>query len=152
MRLAEALILRADCQKRLEQLKQRIVGNAKVQEGDAPAEEPQQLIQEMETLSAELLKLVQLINKTNSVTELRSGKSLSDALAERDSIMSKRTIYSSLATASSVTQTRTSKSEVKFKSTVSVPEVQKIIDDLSKSYRQLDSEIQELNWQTNLSE
>ena len=152
MRLAEALILRADCQKRLEQLKQRIVGNAKVQEGDAPAEEPQQLIQEMETLSAELLKLVQLINKTNSVTELRSGKSLSDALAERDSIMSKRTIYSSLATASSVTQTRTSKSEVKFKSTVSVPAVQKIIDDLSKSYRQLDSEIQELNWQTNLSE
>jgi len=34
MKLAEALILRADCQKRFEQLKARLLSNAKVQEGD----------------------------------------------------------------------------------------------------------------------
>lgn len=152
MRLAEALNLRADCQKRFEQLKQRIVGNAKVQEGDAPAENPEQLIKEMEAVSDELLNLIQRINKTNSVTQLQNGKSISDALAERDALMLKRTVYSSLATAASVTQTRTSKSEVKFKSTISVPEIQKLIDELSKSYRQLDSEIQEFNWKVDLSE
>ena len=152
MRLAEALILRADCQKRFEQLKQRIVGNAKVQEGDSPAEDPQQLIQEMETVTAELLNLIQRINQTNSTTTIKNGRSVSDALAERDVIMLKRTVYSGLAAAASVTQSRTSKSEVKFKSTISVPETQKVIDDLSKSYRQLDSEIQELNWQTDLVE
>jgi hypothetical protein len=41
---------------------------------------------------------------------------------------------------------------VKFKSTVSVPEIQKKVDELSKSYRQLDAEIQEFNWKTDLSE
>jgi hypothetical protein len=152
MRLAEELILRADCQKRLEQLKQRIVGNAKVQEGDAPAENPEQLIREMEAVSEELLHFIQRINRTNSTTELQSGKSLADALAERDVLMLKRAVYSSLTAAASVTQTRTSKSEVKFKSTVSVPEIQKRIDELSKSYRQLDSEIQEFNWKVDLSE
>ena len=152
MRLAEALILRADCQKRFEQLKQRIAGNAKVQEGDAPAESPDQLIREMEAISEELLRLIQGINRTNSTTTLEGGKSLSDALAERDAIMLKRSVYSSLATAASVTQTRTSKSEIKFKSTVSVPEIQSVIDRLSKAYRELDSTIQELNWKTDLVE
>ena len=36
MKLAEALLLRADCNKRFEQLKQRIVRSALLQEGDAP--------------------------------------------------------------------------------------------------------------------
>ncbi len=152
MKLAEALILRADCQKRLEQLKQRIVNNATVQEGDAPAEDPEQLIREMESVSNELLDLIQRINKTNFAAELPSGKTLAEALAERDTIMLKRAIYSSLATAASFTQARTSKSEVKFKSTVSVPEIQKMIDTLSRAYRQLDSEIQESNWKAELIE
>lgn len=37
MKLSEALMNRADYQKRLGQLKQRILNNAKVQEGDQPA-------------------------------------------------------------------------------------------------------------------
>ncbi|MEP7188497.1 MAG: hypothetical protein ABI901_04800, partial [Roseiflexaceae bacterium] len=36
MKVAEALILRADYQKRFEQLKQRLQQNARVQEGDTP--------------------------------------------------------------------------------------------------------------------
>ena len=39
MKIAEALALRADLQKRLEQLKQRLVKNARIQEGDAPEED-----------------------------------------------------------------------------------------------------------------
>ena len=44
MKLAEALILRADSQKRFEQLKQRVVRSAKVQEGDEPPENPRDLL------------------------------------------------------------------------------------------------------------
>lgn len=150
MRLAEALILRADHQKRFEQLKQRIVSNAKVQEGDEPAEEPKKLLKEMEAVADELLNLISRINKTNSTTPYQGEKSLSDALAERDLIMLRRSVYSDLAKAASVVQSRTSRSEVKFKSTVSVPEIQKEIDALSKVYRELDSGIQELNWKTDL--
>jgi hypothetical protein len=152
MRLAEALILRADCKKRFDQLKQRIAQNAKVQEGDEPAEDPEKLIQEMEVVSDQFLDLIQRINATNSATELESGKSLSDAIAERDVLMLKRTVYRDLAAAASVSQARTSKSEVKFKSTVNVADVQKKVDALSKSYRELDSKIQEFNWKVDLLE
>lgn len=150
MRLAEALILRADCQKRFEQLKQRIITNAKVQEGDDPAEEPIELIEQMERVAAEQVSLITRINKTNSATAFQGDKTLSEALAERDILMRRRAIYSELAKTASVAQSRTSRSEVKFKSTISVPEIQKIVDSLSKAYRELDSGIQELNWKTDL--
>ncbi|MGI4790631.1 MAG: DIP1984 family protein, partial [Janthinobacterium lividum] len=136
MKLAEALILRADRQKRLEQLKQRVIGSAKVQEGDEPPENPQELIEEIERVTDELLGLIQRINRTNTLTDVTSGKSLSDILAERDVLMTRRTIYADLAKSASVVQARTSRSEVKFKSTGSVPDVQKRVDDLSKTYRE----------------
>lgn len=152
MKLAEALILRADRQKRLEQLKQRVVGSAKVQEGDEPPENPQELLEEIERVADELLGLIQRINRTNTLTDVASGKSLSDTLAERDVLMARRTIYADLAKSASVVQARTSRSEVKFKSTVSVPDVQKRVDELSKAYRETDSMIQEMNWKTDLRE
>ena len=51
MKLAEALILRADSNRRVEQLKQRLLRNAKVQEGNQPAEDPQELIVELERVA-----------------------------------------------------------------------------------------------------
>ncbi len=152
MKLAEALILRADRQKRLEQLKQRLVGSAKVQEGEEPPENPQELMEEMERVAKELLRLIQKINQTNSLTEVAAGSSLSNALAERDVLMVRRTIYADLAKAASIVQVRTSRSEVKFKSTVSVPNLQKKVDELSKAYRETDATIQEMNWKTDLLE
>ena len=151
MKLAEALILRADCQKKFEQLKVRIIRSAKVQEGDEPAENPNELIMELEGVSTELSSLIKRINKTNSTTLLQEGLTISDALAERDVLALRREVYSGLAQAASVTQDRYSRSEVKFKSTVNVTEMQKRADDLSKAYRELDSRIQEINWKTDLA-
>jgi porphobilinogen deaminase len=151
MRLAEALILRADCQKRFEQLKARIVRSALVQEGDEPPENPQGLLAEAERVSDELADLIKRINKTNSSTVFEADRTLSDALAERDVLGLKRAVYNELASAASVMQSRYTKSEVKFKSTVNVPDVQKRVDELSKAYRELDARIQELNWQTELT-
>jgi hypothetical protein len=152
MKLAEALMLRADCQKRFEQLKQRLVMSAKVQEGDEPPENPQELIKELERVADELGDLIKRINKTNSTTAYQEDKTLSDALAERDVLALRRGAYTDLAQAASVTQARYSKSEVKFKSTVNVQEIQKRVDELSKAYREMDSRIQEINWKTDLVE
>jgi hypothetical protein len=151
MKLAEALILRADCQKRFAQLKARIVRSAMVQEGDAPPENPQELLAEAERVSNELEALIKRINKTNSLTVFEASRMLSDALAERDVLGLKRGVYNELASAASAMQSRYSRSEVKFKSTVDVAEVQKRIDELSKAYRELDARIQEFNWQTELT-
>ncbi|HEV7858945.1 MAG TPA: DIP1984 family protein [Pyrinomonadaceae bacterium] len=148
MKLAEALILRADCQKRFEQLKARVLRSAKVQEGDQPAENPQELVAEIERVAAELIDLVQRINRTNSRTAYADGKTISDALALRDVLALRRALYSDLAQAASVTQDRYTRSEVKYRSTVNVSEVQKQADALAREYRELDARIQELNWQT----
>jgi hypothetical protein len=150
MKLSEALILRADCQKRVEQLKQRIVRSAKVQEGDTSPENPRTLLEELERTLTALADLIKRINKTNSATEFTAGKTLSDVLAERDVLLMKRNAYSQLVDAASVVQSLYSRSEIKFISTVEVPEVQNQVDEMSKAYRELDSRIQAMNWQTEL--
>jgi hypothetical protein len=150
MKLAEALILRSDLQHRTEQLKQRILRNAKVQEGDSPAEDPNDLLKEFESMSKELTKLIQSINQTNSNTEIEKGVTLSDGLAQRDVLKIKHNIYSELAKAATVTHDRYSKSEVRFISTIKVAEIQKTADKLAKEHRELDSMIQEVNWKTEL--
>jgi hypothetical protein len=150
MKLAEALVLRADKKKRMEQLKQRILRNAKVQEGEKPAEDPEALIKEMEKISEELVLLIQRINKTNSNTEFEKGVSLSDAIAKRDILVLKNSIYRDLAQMATITQDIRTKSEVKFKGTVKVPQIQELADQIARAHRELDTRIQELNWKTDL--
>ena len=152
MKLAEALILRADCKKRLEQLKARVVRNARIQEGDRPAEEPQSLLAEFERVARELADLVKRINRTNSATVFGDGLSLSDALAERDALGARHRLYGELAQAASISQDRYSRSEVKYVSAVSVADAQQRADELAREYRSLDARIQELNWKAELNE
>ena len=152
MKLAEALIQRADYKKRLEQLKARILRNAKVQEGDQPAEDPRELLSEVERVARELADLVKRINRTNSATAFGDRMNVSDALAERDAIALRYRLYSELAQAASITQDRYSRSEVKYVSAISVADAQRQADLLAREYRVLDARIQELNWQTELLE
>ena len=152
MKLAEALILRADCNKRFEQLKQRVIRSALVQEGDAPPENPGELIEELERVSRELADLIRRINRTNSLTEFQQGTTLADALAERDVTLLKREAYNQIVQNASVRQDRYSKSEVRYMSTVNVQELQRHVDELSKAARELDSRIQEINWKVELAE
>ena len=151
MKVAEALAHRADLQRRLEQLKQRLVKNARVQEGDQPAEVPEELQAEFERCAGELISLIQRINRTNASTRL-GAVTLADALAERDVLKIRHMAYRDLAAAASTTQARTTRSEVKFVSTVSVAAIQRKADDIAKELRELDTRIQEADWQTNLSE
>lgn len=150
MKLAEALISRADCQKRIEQLRQRLIKSAQTQEGEMPPENPQTLLAELETAVSELTGLIQRINRTNSQTALESGMMLSDALARRDTLMLKRSVYESLLNAASYSQNRYSRTEIKVLSTVNVAEIQAQIDRMARDYRELDTRIQEANWNTEL--
>ena len=152
MKLAEALVLRADGQKRIEQLQQRLIQNAKVQADDQPAENPEILQQELEQLAQELVLLIQRINRTNSRTELEAGMSIADALAARDVTKLKSDIYRNLAQAAIVKQDRQTKSEIKIQSTIQVAEVQRKADQLAKEHRQLDTRVQQANWQTELED
>ena len=150
MKLAEALILRADSQKRFAQLQSRLIGNSRIQEGDEAAENPNDLIKELEGVAGELVDLIKRINKTNSATVVANGKTISDVLAERDVLALRRAAYNSLALNAAVGQGRLTRSEIKYVSTIKVAEIQKHADELAKEYRELDARIQELNWLTDL--
>jgi hypothetical protein len=150
MKLAGALILRADCQKRFEQLKARLLRSAKVQEGEEPAENPAALLGELEQVSNELVALIKRINKTNSNTVFANDKSIADVLAERDVLVLKRGAYGDLASTAALRQDRFTRSEVKYISTINIAETQKRADELAKEYRELDARIQEVNWKTEL--
>ena len=151
MKLAEALIMRADCQKRIAQLQQRLMRSAKVQEGEQSPENPQELLAELDATIVELTQLIQRINSTNAVTSVQD-QSLSDALAQRDILKTKRDIYSRLIEAAAIQPIRYSQSEVRFVTTVNIAELQRQVDAMARDYRVLDSAIQEVNWQVDLLE
>jgi hypothetical protein len=152
MKLSEALIRRADVQKRIQQLRQRMNQNALVQEGSQPAEQPEELLDESRRALGELVILVRQINRTNLATRFDETRTLTDALAERDMLMLERSILSGLVESAAIRLPRYGHIEVRFERTVDVPEIQKRIDVLSRRYRELDTRIQELNWQTELIE
>ncbi len=148
MKLAEALILRADLQTRVDQLRSRLAQSAMVQEGDTPPEDPAALLAELDRTLNELQSLIGRINATNAVARLADGRTLTEALAERDVLRLRRSVLETVAEAGSVSRSRYSKSEVRFVSTVDVGDVQKQIDGLSHRLRDLDLAVQAANWST----
>ena len=84
MKLAEALIERADLQKRAAQLEERLVQNMQVQEGQEPSEDPRELLQEFLGVVAALDVLLPRIHRANLAARLPGGLTLTDALARRD--------------------------------------------------------------------
>lgn len=151
MKLAEALSLRTDVQKRLEQLKARLLRNATVQEGEMPAEDPRTLLAEYDALSVELTQFIERINRTNAVTQV-AGRTMTRALAERDVLKQRQATYRDLAEAGTVSRSIVTRSEVRFRSVVDVAAIQKQADALAKSLRELDAQIQEVNWRVNLQD
>lgn len=151
MRLAEALIERADAQKRIAQLQQRLARSAKVQEDEQPPEDPQALLAEVGQAIDDLTRLIQQINRTNAQTSFDDGRTLTDALAERDTLMMRRNVIAQVINAAQA-QPRYGRMEIKEFSTVNIAELQAQVDDLSRQYRELDTAIQQLNWTVDLIE
>ncbi len=151
MKLAQALILRADTQKRLEQLKGRLLDNAKIQENERPSEDPKLLLKELDRLSDELFRLILAINLTNSSAKFE-GASLTEMIAKKDTLSQKVSVLREFAKSASQKVDLYSNSEIKILSSVDVAMLQKQIDELSKEIRELDMKLQEANWQVDLVE
>lgn len=151
MKLAEALMERADLQKRLEQLRDRLRSNARVQEGEQPAEDPAALLQELSDGTQRMEWLATRINLTN--TRARAdGECLTALLARRDAWRQETAALREFLDAASALADRASRSEIKVQSTVNVAEMQKRLDLKCKALRELDARIQAANWTTALDE
>ncbi len=152
MKLAEALVLRADLQKRLNQLRARLTQSAVVQEGEQPPENPQELLAELDQMLTQLQNLIVRINRTNLQATLSDGTTLTDALAQRDTLALHHSIISGLADAASNRVERYGRSEIRKLSTVDVASLRRQMDELARQRRELDMTIQAANWATDVLE
>lgn len=149
MSLAEALQMRADIKTRISQLHSRLNDNAKVQEGETPAEDPLRLIELLGAECEAYETLIRRINLTNAATVFE-GQTLTALLAKRDALSLDLSILRDFLQQASQRIDRYSKAEIKILSTVDVTAMQKTVDAKSKELRQLDAAIQKLNWNTTL--
>jgi len=152
MKLAEALLKRAELKKTVEELKSRAEENASVQEGEEPFEDPEEMLNKAIEVNDALTALVKRINITNQETITECEKSLSDLLAERDAILRKRSIVKSVIEGARIEGRtfRFTRAEIKKVVVIDIKKMQALFDEISHDYRRLDTLIQGINWQTDL--
>jgi hypothetical protein len=149
MKLAEGLSVRKDLQTRIEQLKARLLNNMKVQEGDQPSERPEDLLKELDGCLKQLQDMMFRINATNMHT-VKDGRTLTEMMAAREVLGKRVQILRDAFDRATQSQDRYGRNEIKYVMTVDIPALRKQIDKYSKQLRELDMEIQALNFATEL--
>ncbi len=152
MKIAEALMLRSDMQKKLASLRERVGKNALVQQGDEPHEDPAALIAEAFGVLRELERIVFRINQSNAVSRLPDGRTLTEAIARRDTLAAEHSLLQHARESSQSQTSRYSVSEIKWVSVLKVVALQRQSDDIAKALRELNASIQETNWKIELEE
>lgn len=156
MKLAEALALRADAARRVEQLRARIVANARFQEGEEPAEDAQALLAEATAVLDELETLIRRINRTNAAADMGADGTITDALARRDVLRMRHSVVTATADAavgrSGPGMVRQLRSELKMLTALPVAQLRARADVLAREIRELDVRIQRANWEFDLME
>jgi hypothetical protein len=151
MKLAEALQERADLNRKIEELRRRLANVILVQEGEEPAEEPAELLKELNAAIARLEYLMAAINLTNCRTKA-NGMTLTALIARKDALMVKLSSYRDLVYSAAQNTNRARGTEIKVKSLLKAGDLQKVADQIAKEVRELDNLLQETNWKTKLIE
>ncbi|MBO5562732.1 MAG: DIP1984 family protein [Bacteroidales bacterium] len=149
MKLAEGLSIRKDLQTRIEQLKSRLLNNLKVQEGDQPAERPEDLMKELDGCLKQLEDIMFRINATNMHT-VKNGRTLTSMMARREVLGKRVQVLREAFERASQSQDRYGRNEIRYVTTVDIPSLRKQVDAYSQELRMLDMDIQALNFATEL--
>ena len=151
MKIAEALIKRATLKSDTDALKERMKKNVKIQEGDTAQENDIELLETYKQKCDDLYELTTGINKTNQLTKNADGESLAELIARRDKYKEIVKTYKTLYDESVIEKmNRFTRNEIKFVCTVSAEKIQNAIQNYSAKYREIDTEIQRLNWLNDL--
>lgn len=151
MKLAEALQERADLTTKISQLQSRLESNATVQEGEKTAENPSELLSELNNSVERLEYIIARINISNSCIKV-DGKTLTEIIAKKDCLEKKAKVLRGLVYSASQTANRASRTEIKILSAVNVPEIQKECDKVAAEIRKLNTVLQQTNWTADLIE
>ena len=145
MKLAEALVLRSDIQKRIKSLQERITKVTIMQKGDKPAEDPQALLGEAHSAITNLEGLIFAINSANLNSKTPEGRSITEALAERDALALKHEFLTKTVDSAEIPSAYSVR-EIRWISTINVEVIQEEIDAIATRIREVNLEIQEANW------
>ena len=151
MKLAEALSLRKDLETRISKVKDRLENVVRVQEGDQPAEDPQELMSELDRFLEQLEHLIYNINMTNMYVVADDGRSMTKLLAERDILKKRIEVLRNTFNVATNSGSRY-RNEVRYVTTIEIKPLRQELDKYSQEYRQLDMKIQELNFTNDLVE
>ncbi|MFF4879814.1 DIP1984 family protein [Micromonospora sp. NPDC000668] len=154
MKLGEALADRADAVRRVEQLRTRITGSARYQEGELPSEDAGALLIELDEVLDGLETLIRRINRTNATVPVGDLSTLTDALARRDVLRLRHAAITSSADAAAGggrgQYARQLRSELKMLAALPVAELRGRADQLARELRELEVQIQRTNWEADL--
>lgn len=151
MLLAEALNERADAQRRLADLKQRIGDNARVQEDERPAEDPQALLDQAIEVNERIRALIVAVNVTNTATVLADGTTVTEALARRAALSQRMRLVTDAANRATNKLARWGRAEIREVATLDVAALRAEVERLAAQRRELDAELQRVNWTTELT-
>jgi hypothetical protein len=150
MKLAEALSIRADLQKKISQLRERLGESAKVQEGDQPIEDCAILLVELDESLKALNVLINQINYTNMmITVPGENMTVAELIAKKDVLSIKISVLQEV-TKYAADNYRHGSNEIRYVRTIDVAAFRKTTDELSKELRKLDMKLQSLNWTVDL--
>lgn len=148
MKLAEALSVRADLQRRISQLKSRLKDSSKIQEGDTPAEDVNDLYKELGDCLTQLEELTYRINHTNMQT-VHEGETLTRMIARKDMLTLRISVMRDVLS-HVIENDRYGRNEIKYIRTIDIPAFRKEMDAYAKRLRELDLKLQSLNWTVDL--
>jgi hypothetical protein len=142
MKLAEALLLRAEIRAKLDSLRDRATRFARVPQGESPPEDPADLLRQLNATADELVALEGRIAVSKLAATLPNGENLAAAAGRRTALKLKHSaILSVLAAAGPMPG---------WISTVSVADWQLLADTLAKELRELTAAIRQSQWSAEL--
>lgn len=151
MKLAKALILRADAQKKLASLREGVGSHCKVQEGTDPQEDPADLMKEAFGVIKELRNLAEKINHANANSTLPNGRTLTSAIAQRDELIQQHSLVQhAIKSVRHYDERYYGMSASTWVDIINVKKLRKQADDLARKIREINLSIQEANWQIEL--
>lgn len=148
MKLAEALSIRSDLQKRINMLNSRLKKSCTVKEGDTPPEDVHSLLKELDSSLKRCRELIYRINYTNMHASV-DGRSITDIMAERDILQQRVRIYHDVIKTLIDGPDRWGRDE-KVVRLLDVPSFRKEADRYSKELRELNLKLQRINWKIDL--
>ena len=148
MKLAEALLLRADLMKKIEHLQNRIVPVLIVSDDKIPQEDPNKLMAQLRKTIQDLETLIIRINKTNNETYIEGEGLLMEALAKRDSLKMLSEKLRNIRYAAQINNS----GDKNLKTTIDIKKLQIEMDQTGRAFREIDSKIQGINWLTELKD